>query len=826
MKRTRVNVCYRDAWLIGLMHSALPDLPRLRSRISTAAAVICSLLLLAGKAEAADNIALHKSYSMNPAPNYSLTTDPGDAWQLTDGKRVGVGRLWTSSEAVGWVNARPVEVTIDLAGEATVVGVAFSTAAGTAGVQWPRAIYVLGSRDGRRYTFLGDLIALDAARSTRPPSDGYATYTFQTGSLTPIITRYVRLIIDGQGPFVFADEVEVFGAATAGANTTEEISDTNRFFWQRRVADVLATLVTREQSRITERIGTGPARSPAPPPQYADAPEAASAPAAPQPVELPLPGRQSAAFASLGAFEQSEGAPALSVWAAGPWDPLQIDAPAPRGPSPPVVVHLMNGETRAAAIDLRNSTARAITCTVSIDIDGTTMPAYVSLRRVLWTARDDGEAVASILSRQEPTPQGLSLAVPAGATVQVWIAFSPADLTPGVHGGRVTVRAGTVAHQVGIELRLFKSGMPRALPLLVGGWDYTDGDANGASALAPAAEIVGVLREHGVNVAWATGATLGFAGGAPITSGTGDAPRLESWLAGWRPTHRYRFFLNVADSFGQTRRGSAEFAQQVSQWAEFWSSVLRKRGIVPDAVDLLLVDEPHSSEQIDRIADWAAAIHQAGVGFRVLVTLDSKDPHDAPDRLVDAVDGIIFEWNRSQSTAAYQAVISQLASRQKTAEFYGTQGPALSLDPYGYYRLQAWQAFATGAIGSSFWGLTDTGGALDSSGLTSNRPIYAPLAFLTRRVVATKQLEAIREGAEDYYYLDLLRRLSGPTRDAHSPPALLSRARLLLSNIQQAVLEDTAATDPRWLTQRDRSRADIARISAGELIDALAAPHD
>src|SRR5579863_4379579 len=139
----------------------------MRCAISTAFAAIA--VLAASLCTAADNVALHKPYAMLPAPNYPLTTDPGDAWQLTDGNRVSGPRMWTSPEAVGWLKARPVVVTIDLGANTSIVGAAFSTAAGVAGVEWPRAIYLLGSEDARRFSYLGDLIALDAKRGGRPP---------------------------------------------------------------------------------------------------------------------------------------------------------------------------------------------------------------------------------------------------------------------------------------------------------------------------------------------------------------------------------------------------------------------------------------------------------------------------------------------------------------------------------------------------------------------------------------------------------------------------------------------------------------------------------
>lgn len=44
--------------------------------------------------DAAENIALGKSYTLCPQPSYSHCTDPGDREQLTDGKTT-TGYFWT-----------------------------------------------------------------------------------------------------------------------------------------------------------------------------------------------------------------------------------------------------------------------------------------------------------------------------------------------------------------------------------------------------------------------------------------------------------------------------------------------------------------------------------------------------------------------------------------------------------------------------------------------------------------------------------------------------------------------------------------------------------
>src|SRR5439155_1167983 len=82
-------------------------------------------------------------------PNYPLTSDGGDEVQLTDGAYSVGTPLWTRATSVGWVNAAPVTIVIDLGSIQPIAGVSFSTAAGTAGVLWPRSIFVMVSGDGR-----------------------------------------------------------------------------------------------------------------------------------------------------------------------------------------------------------------------------------------------------------------------------------------------------------------------------------------------------------------------------------------------------------------------------------------------------------------------------------------------------------------------------------------------------------------------------------------------------------------------------------------------------------------------------------------------------
>ena len=158
-------------------------------------------------ASAQSNIALGRPYTLSPRPNYSLTTDVGDDTQLTDGVYTTNNPIWTRTSTVGWSGASPVVIVIDLQSIQPIAGVSYSTAAGSAGVTWPRSVFVLTSDDGVRYFPAADLVATSA----NAPSSGYAALRFSTRALRTH-GRYVAVVVDPNGgPYVFCDEIEVAG---------------------------------------------------------------------------------------------------------------------------------------------------------------------------------------------------------------------------------------------------------------------------------------------------------------------------------------------------------------------------------------------------------------------------------------------------------------------------------------------------------------------------------------------------------------------------------------------------------------------------------------
>ncbi|MFV2069033.1 MAG: hypothetical protein ACC645_18865, partial [Pirellulales bacterium] len=142
------------------------------------------------------------------------------------------------------------------------------------------------------------------------------------------------------------------------------------------------------------------------------------------------------------------------------------------------------------------------------------------------------------------------------------------------------------------------------------------------------------------------------------------------------------------------------------------------------------------------------------------------------------------------------------------------------LDPYAYYRLQAWTCFDMGAESSFFWAFGDTGGGNSWNEYLSKRVSYTPLFLGPDSVTAGKHMEAIRESVEDFEYLAMLRDRVAEleSRGGHR---LLVRAKDLLATAPQRVLAADGATDLGWNAPKDRSIADTVRTEIGEMLEKL-----
>lgn len=150
----------------------------------------------------AQNIALHKSYTVSSKPNYSLSASPTDRKSLTDGVYTTERTFWTQRTTVGWQDKEFLEIVIDLNYAQPIGVVKISTIKGEgAGVYYPKDIFIYLSMDGEHYYQVGQAIVSKKGAERKHAIFSLDKIGFQA--------QYVAICIKPRGRFFFTDEVEV-----------------------------------------------------------------------------------------------------------------------------------------------------------------------------------------------------------------------------------------------------------------------------------------------------------------------------------------------------------------------------------------------------------------------------------------------------------------------------------------------------------------------------------------------------------------------------------------------------------------------------------------
>jgi hypothetical protein len=780
-----------------------------------------------------ENVAKGCSYTLDPQPSYGYCTDANDKTQLTDGLYTS-GYFWTQKSTVGWTHARPVVITLDLGADAPIRGLSYNTAAGVAGVEFPTSIMAMVSVDGRAFHALGDLVALSIPHGI-PTSGKYAVHRFWTDALKAH-GRYLKLFIDPAGAYCFVDEIEVFRGEDAWLDLPlpgKEIRYPMEYFQdnlfnaavKRRIgydleaaravvlgagleAGVL-TALKQEIAAIEEGIGEIPQQDPG---GFRSV--------------FPLNDLHARVYALYGAVRKARGVPPLSVWGATPWDFLRpADLPEVL-PAPALSIAAMRGETRAGALNVTNSTTELLRATLTFSgLPGGEPPADLSVHEVPWTDTYEGAAIAAALPVLAPAAGRYPISVPAGMTRQVCFSFRPVKTPAGTHGGDLRLAVdGLPPVVVPVSLRVFDLDFPVQPTLHVGGWDYTDTDNQYGVTPANREALIAHLREHYVDSPWATSAVMPSGSFGPDGQFTQPPAtgRFDTWLQRWPDARRYCVFNAVGDSIAGAKIGTPEFAPRVVTWIRFWGQYLRDKGIRPDQLVLLLVDEPSSPEQDRVIVAWAQAIKAAEPGVVIWVDPIHKDPTEASPELMAAVD--VLCPNRPMLLRGGRPFVDFYLGQKaagRRLDLYSCSGPAFLLDPYTYHRLQAWSCFELGAESSFFWAFADTGGGSPWNAYTAERTAYAPAFVAPDSITAGKHMEAIRESVADFEYLTLLRTRIASLEKTNPNHARLPAARALLAAAPGRVLGAEKAADLGWREPKDRTVADTVRIEIGEMLEGM-----
>lgn len=774
-----------------------------------------------------ENMALGKACLLSPKPDYRACTDPDDPAQLTDGVYT-TGYFWTQGSTVGWQGGQPVVITVDLGKVEPICGVSFNTAAGTAGVTWPTAISVLVSDDGQTFYEAGELTAMSAPHGSAPPS-GYAVHRFWTDALRTH-GRHVMFVIVG-GSYAFVDEVEVYRGEPAwlklpltGEATTNGVAFANA----RRVGQSVARRLRADaqsvwqlatnrpapraiQNEVSDMLARVEAGIPGLPAQYDESFR----------VVLPLNPLHRQVFRAQAAIWRASGAAPLTAWPAGLWDPLAPVHPAPAGKAA-VSVAMMRNEFRAGAFNLSNAGDADAALTLRITgLPGGRNPSWITVHEVQWTDTKSGQPVAAALPEARRESGDFVISVASGLTRQVWLTFHPTDVKPGLHRGRLEVSGRGRTLKVPLSVRVYPMRFPDQTTLHLGGWDYTDTEGRFDVTAENREPLIAHLKEHLVDSPWATAAVLpgGSFDSQDQLAAAPNTAKFDLWLQRWPKAARYCVFLSVSDTFAGAQMDTPPFEKRVGAWIRFWARHAQQRGLKPEQLALLLVDEPATPAQDAVILAWAKAIRAAQTGVLIWEDPLHADPSAANQEMLAACHVICPNRPRLLANAKARSYFTERRPPGTELAFYSCSNPMRLLDPYSYIRLQAWSGWQWGARSSYFWAFSDSGGGSSWNEYASVGPSYTPFFLDKASVTAGKHMEALRESAEDYEYLVMLREQVGAAdRRGERGPAL-ARARKLLAEAASRVCDAKDASALAWASDKDRSLADQVRL---EILETLA----
>ncbi len=546
---------------------------------------------------------------------------------------------------------------------------------------------------------------------------------------------------------------------------------------------------------------------------------------------LPMNEAHARLFAVQAELWRAEGRPLLSAAAAAPWEPLAPFKLPQMQPPGEVVVHTMLGEYRAGAVNVANASDRPMELTLSFEgLPGSPAPSYVTVHEVPWT--DSVQKIPVAAALPEATREGAAwkIRVLPGLLRQVWFTFHVVDLPPGVHEGAVvlTPREGPPV-RVPVSLHVYPMRFPRQPELLVGGWSYTNGKGEYAITPKNRAQFVKCLRDRFVNAPWASGAVFKHFKytGKDHDQIEIDTRELDDWLAEWPDAKRYMVYVAIGYHFSSgdldgAKAGTPLFDRRVKTWLTAYLKHLKSKGIGPERLGIMVFDEPHEGNNVEPMLAWTRAIRAAAPKVVLWNDPTYTKPEKAPREVFELNDVLCIMRPMWISLGkAYDQFFLDQQKHGKTLQFYSCGSQPRLLDPYSYYRLQAWECWRYGATGSFFWAFGDNRCPSSWNEYLAAPGPYTPLFIDPDHAITAKQMEAIREGTEDYQTLFMLRAAVKKAQAAGQSGPALKTAESLLQTAAPEVLDAPGANGLERVNAKDRGVADRVRIKVLKALAAL-----
>lgn len=764
-------------------------------------------LLLVQCGYAQGNLALHKSYTLAPAPNYNLCSDPDDDVQLTDG--VIRHSDWFKKTTVGWSNIKsPVVVELDLGMAGSIEEIVlYSIGGGAADVEYPFYIAAFGSmnRDGFYSMGLIDNRDLSSLRTEKREKISQA---FRIRGIR-CDARYIRLILmlNGQGNHFFLDEIEVLGRAKTNRAAVSPFPD------QPSDPMVLAGLVNRqalikdmasEMFNYADRSGI---KASEPGSQLVRAITDVIEPLKRSETGLYSKARLDQEFQRLSILRsklyklvyKSD----LVLYPSNAMEILRAESFLSDGvekTDQPVDLALWQNEYESASVNVINCTESTMHLNMSIspvtDQGGQILTVSpVTFRRPFYVYAATAGFVGDPLILL-----GDGFDLEPGEASQIWLTWYSREAGPGQYNFTLAMTPEISGQKLPIQsisakVRVYPVCFPEQASLKTCNWSYTSVSYMTDQDNKAAAQD---LKSHYTNVYAINHNILPWPKKVAMTGDIethGDFARLDSILQQHAYARTFLVYMNLKstfrDSFGKTWMSSS-WKRAFSQWLRALVTHLKDKGLSYDRFALYPFDEQLG----DEFYELAGLIRQIDPNVRIYANSFGGGPGDFM-RLRDLVDIWCLQLSLCDLHRNWLETVKGFGKEIWT---YEAQAPAKSFSPYAYYRLMSWQAFELGLTGAGFWtyvnhqktsGWDDTGVPLGFYNAVY-REYDSPVDTLGERIIPSRRWEAWREGVEDYQYCwefkkaIALKRQTDPAGAALAQDVLNDQVTFVLENAERS----------------------------------------
>lgn len=679
------------------------------------------VLFLAEISGAAQNIALHKSYTLSVSPNYRNTAPSSDKTSLTDGIYT-KGYFWAATTTVGWEHV-PVSITIDLEQSQPISSVTFNTVRRQDQfVNFPKNIFVFISNDDENYQYAGD-----AADDTGNVPGPYLVKKFVLNNINST-GRYIRISVIPNGTFVFCDEIEVWKGTQNALRQTYPILKSNlrlaedsikniEFLKQnlRRTVNNLETSdgkVNFRRNTTIDQIKKSLSRQ-----NISD-------------IELHDLRRQVGVVNAR--YAQSVGNSSFLVQRYNPWDTLSQFYLPDNSSSLPIAFSysIPKGLSEYGAFVITNTATSVKTFQFNLNQKGTS--ASIDLFTVPFVPTTNGDEVPDPLVKVRG-----AVKIDAGYTQMLF--FKVRTNTTGGTNINLGVQSGSQKKTVNIKVNVFDASVSNNT-LNANVWAYFT-----RSILSDRKkEAMNDLLDHHINTMVVPSAVI-------PNLVTSNYTAFNNYLSNFKGVKNILLFMNYAEPHIRSGYSGGEFMSddwkaKFVKWYRAIIDDIQQNGFGDATIYLYPYDEVYGNNVSDfkAFATWAKNTIQ---NIKFYATLADQK---AVNELLPILDVTQIQSNFNG--------IENLPAHSGQIWIYSGSGPARNLSPYSFYRLMSWTAFTKGYTGIGFWNYADEG-INKSLNFFTDALIYPTNSYSViydgpgKEIISTRRWEAFKLGIEDYSLL-------------------------------------------------------------------------